>query len=154
MNGAHLDLAYVDLAVLLAQFFVRLRHGVERHHGITEVLRGECGALDVERLLGELRQLCLVHALLLERTQSALLDRFLHGLLSLRTSTEEGKSHLARSITQLAHLLLVSRELSIQLLYLDFDSGRAGIRLVAMRRMKTQNVLSGDGRTHLIDDVL
>jgi hypothetical protein len=52
---AYLDLAYIDLAVLLAQLFVCLRHGVERHHGITEILRGECGALDVKRLLSELR---------------------------------------------------------------------------------------------------
>ena len=65
---AHLDLAYIDLAVLLAQFLVRLRHGVERHHGTAQVLRGERGALDVKTLLGELRDLRLVHALLLERT--------------------------------------------------------------------------------------
>lgn len=75
---AHLDLAYIDFAVLLAQHFVRLRHGVEGHHSILQVLRGERGALDIESLLGELRKLRLVHALLLERTHRALLDRFLH----------------------------------------------------------------------------
>jgi len=50
----HLDLANIDLAVLLAQFFVRLRHGIQRHHGIPKVLRGESGTLDVKCLLGEL----------------------------------------------------------------------------------------------------
>ena len=75
---AHLDLAYVDLAVLLAQLLVRLRHGVERDHGIAQVLCRERGALDVEGLLRELRELRLVHALLLEGTQGPLLDRILN----------------------------------------------------------------------------
>jgi hypothetical protein len=121
--GAHLDLAYVDLAVLLAQLLVRLRHGVERHHGIAQILRGECGALDVESLLGELRQLRLVHALLLECPHSALLNRFLHFWLLASIPRGEERSHLARSITQLAHLLFVACKLSIEFLYLDFDSG-------------------------------
>jgi hypothetical protein len=76
-GAAHLNLTDVNLAVLLAELLVRLRHRVERHHGVAQVLRRERGALDVEGLLRELRELRLVHALLLERAQGALLDRVL-----------------------------------------------------------------------------
>lgn len=126
---AHLDLANVDLAVLLAQVLVRLRHGVKRHHGIAQVLRRERGALDVEGLLRELGELRLVHALLLEGAQGPLLDRVLtiHGIQAIHTETdvitvslreeekdETGRRHnLAGSVAQLAHLLLVPHELSI-----------------------------------------
>jgi hypothetical protein len=74
---AHLDLAVIDLSILFAQLLVRLRHRVERHHGVAQVLRGEGSAFNVDGLLGELRKLCLVHALLFERAQGPLLDRFL-----------------------------------------------------------------------------
>jgi hypothetical protein len=41
----------------------------------------------------------------------------------------EGDANLARSIAQLAHLLLVTHELSVKFLDLDLDSCRTGIRL-------------------------
>jgi hypothetical protein len=40
-------MAHFDLAILLAQFFARLRHGLARHYGIPYVPCGQCGALDV-----------------------------------------------------------------------------------------------------------
>ena len=52
---AHLDLVNIDFAVLLAQFFVCLLHRVKRRHSITQILRGKRSALDIERLLCELR---------------------------------------------------------------------------------------------------
>lgn len=78
LQTTHFDLANIDLPVLLAQFFVRLRHGIQGYHGIPQVLRRESGTLDIKGLLGKLCQLRLVHALLLECTHGALLDRFLY----------------------------------------------------------------------------
>jgi hypothetical protein len=40
-------MAHFDLAILLAQFFARLRHGLARHYGIPYVPCGQCGALNV-----------------------------------------------------------------------------------------------------------
>jgi hypothetical protein len=75
--ATHLDLVNVDLAVLLLELLVRRLHRVDGRHRVPEVLRRERGALHVERLLGELRELLLVQPLLLERPERALLDRFL-----------------------------------------------------------------------------
>lgn len=140
---AHLDLVNIDLSILFAQLLVRLRHRVQRHHGVAEVLCGEGSAFDVEGLLGELRELRLVHALLFEGAQSPLLDRVLiksakpakPSWFSIQSVLEEGGAgdnrNLARSIAQLAHLLLVPCEFSVELLDLDLDSGRASICLLA-----------------------
>lgn len=73
----HLDLVNVNLSVLLLQLLVCLFHGIHCCHRIAQVLSGERGRLHVECLLSELRQLRLIHALLLESTKGALLYRVL-----------------------------------------------------------------------------
>lgn len=60
-------------------------------------------------------------------------------------------SHLSRPITQLTHLLFVTRKLSIEFLDLDFDSRRASIRLRADEHNWGP---LWESHTHLIDDVL
>jgi hypothetical protein len=73
----HLNLVNIDFAILLAQLFICLLHRVKRHHRIAQVLRCKRGALDIKRLLRELRQLRFVHAFLLQRAHCPLLDGLL-----------------------------------------------------------------------------
>lgn len=74
---AYLNLVDVNLAVLLAQFLVRLLHRVHGRHGVPQVLRSKSRGFHVESLLAELSELVLVHTLLLESAKSAFLDGIL-----------------------------------------------------------------------------
>lgn len=76
-KGAHLDLIYINLAILFSHLLVRDVHSIECSHRILEIFCHEGSGLHVEGLLSELRQLRFIHALLLECPESALLNSIL-----------------------------------------------------------------------------
>lgn len=68
-----LDLVDVNLPVLFLQLLVGLLHGTNGGHRVAKILGCKGSRLHIERLLNQLSKLGLVHALLLQRPQCALL---------------------------------------------------------------------------------
>lgn len=77
MTSTHLNLVNVNLSVLLLNFLVRNFHSIKSRHCIPQIVGSHSCAFHVERLLCELGDLRLVHAFLLQRPQSSLLDGIL-----------------------------------------------------------------------------
>jgi hypothetical protein len=120
----YLNLVDIHLPVLFLHLLVCHLHCVDGGHRVPQVLSRHRSGLHVERLLGELRELRLVHPLLLQHAERALL----HCRLPHTQAESEGgvqavaaSTHLAGPVAQLRHLLFVARELTVELLDLYFD---------------------------------
>ena len=108
------DFVNVHLAVLLAQLLCGRLHGVDSGHCVFEVVLHHPGLLHVPRLSLELVALGLVHFALLQHLEGLLLD-----------------GRLAGPIAHLAELLLVGRELCVELGKLDIEAFDTGVNLDA-----------------------
>jgi hypothetical protein len=64
------------------------------------------------------------------------------------------RTHLLRSITQLAHLLLIPPEFPVKLLNFDLDGAGPSIGLSSCSKSLKQSMRIDSKRTHLRDDIL